>query len=127
MANKKLKVFISYSSQDRKTVREIYSRLNSEEWIDPWIDEEMVLPGQDWEYVTERALRESDAIIVCLSKASTTKEGYVQKEFKYVFDISSQKPEGTLFIIPLRLDPSPVPSRFKSLQWVNYFEDKTAA
>jgi len=35
-----LKVFICHASQDEPIVREHYLRLNSEGWIDPWLDEE---------------------------------------------------------------------------------------
>jgi len=33
-----------------------------------------------------------------------TKEGYIQKELRRVLDIALEKPEETIFIIPLRLE-----------------------
>ena len=38
--NRKLKVFLCHSSNDKPAVRELYTRLKSEGWIDPWLDEE---------------------------------------------------------------------------------------
>ena len=74
---RKLRVFLCHASQDKPNVRELYQRLLVEEWIDPWLDEENLIPGQDWELEINRATRDADAIIVCLSKISVQKEGYV--------------------------------------------------
>ena len=49
MEPRKLRVFLCHSSQDKPIVRELYQRLNTEGWIDPWLDEEKLLPGQDWD------------------------------------------------------------------------------
>ncbi len=118
---RKLRVFLCHSSTDKPIVRELYQRLNSEGWIDPWLDEEKLLPGQDWDMEIEKAVQTSDAVIVCLSNSSINKEGYVQKEIKRVLDISDQKPEGTIFVIPLRLDNCEPPRRLAKWQYVNYF------
>ena len=48
--NRKLKVFLCHSSDDKPAVRDLYQRLKSEGWIDPWLDEEKLYPGQDWDY-----------------------------------------------------------------------------
>jgi len=36
-------------------------------------------------------------------------------------DIALEKPEDTIFIVPLRLDACELPRRLRSLQWVDYF------
>ncbi|MBI5251913.1 MAG: hypothetical protein HY912_20670 [Desulfomonile tiedjei] len=36
-------------------MRELYQRLLAEGWIDPWLDEEKLLPGQDWDMKIEKA------------------------------------------------------------------------
>ena len=43
-SNRKLKVFLCYSSDDKPAVRELYQRFNAEGWIDPWLDEEKLSP-----------------------------------------------------------------------------------
>lgn len=43
----KLRVFLRHASQDKLIVRELYQRLNAEDWIDPWLDEENLLADQD--------------------------------------------------------------------------------
>ena len=95
---------LCHASQDKPIVRELYQRLNAEGWIDPWLDEEKLLPGQDWDMEIEKTVEATDAVIVCLSKGSVSKEGYIQKEIKKVLDVSDKKPEGTIFIIPARLE-----------------------
>jgi tetratricopeptide (TPR) repeat protein len=121
--NRKLRVFLCHASQDKSVVGELCQRLLAEGWIDPWLDEEKLLPGQDWDLEIEKAVEASDAVIVCLSNNSVTKEGYVQKELRNVFDIALEKPEGAIFIIPLRLDDCSIPRRLKNLQYVDYFPD----
>jgi hypothetical protein len=76
----------------------------AEVWVDPWLDEEKLLPGHDWDLEIEKSVETSNAVIVCLSSRSVTKEGYVQKELRKVLDIALEKPEETIFIIPLRLE-----------------------
>ena len=38
-------------------------------------------------------------------------------------DVADKQPEGTIFIIPLRLEVCDVPERLRSWQWVNLFEE----
>jgi hypothetical protein len=59
---KKLRVFLCHASQDKPIVRELYQRLNAECWIDPWLDEEKLLPGQDWDMEIERTVEAADAV-----------------------------------------------------------------
>lgn len=123
MPQGKLSVFLCHSSTDKPIVREIYQRLESEPWLDPWLDEENLLPGQDWDMEIEKAVEAADAVIVCLSSNSISKEGYIQRELKFVLDIALEKPEGTIFIIPLRLDACELPRRLRSWQYVDYFPE----
>jgi len=119
---RRLRVFLCHASQDKPAVRELYKRLAAETWIDPWLDEENLLPGQDFDLEIYKAARDSDAIIICLSKISVVKEGYVNREIRRALDASDEKPEGTIFIIPLRLDDcSPSFERLKKLHYADYF------
>ena len=89
-----LRVFLCHASEDKAKVREIYQRLQTD-GIDVWLDEEKLLPGQEWRHEIPKAVRDSDIILVCLSNKSTTKEGYVQKEITFALDIAEEKPENT--------------------------------
>jgi hypothetical protein len=120
-ASRPLRVFLCHSSSDKPTVREIYQKLSIEKWIDVWLDEEKLLPGQDWAFEIEKALDDSDAIIVMLSTGSVSKDGYVQREMRAVLEIALEKPEGTIFIVPVRLDDCERPRRLRPIQGVDYF------
>ena len=89
-----LSVFLCHASQDKAFVRSFYKKL-LEEGIKPWLDEEDLLPGQNWQIEIKRAVKQSDAVIVCLSRHSLNKVGFVQKEIKYALDIADEQPEGT--------------------------------
>lgn len=117
-----LRVFLCHSSADKPAVRELYQKLRAEPWIQPWLDEEELYPGQDWNMEIEKAVEAADAIIVCLSKGSITKEGYVQRELRIVLDYADYKPEGTLYLMPVRLEECEPPRRLRPWQYADYFE-----
>lgn len=116
-----LKVFLCHSSGDKTAVRELWSRLRAD-GFQPWLDEEELLPGQYWANEIPRAVRNSDIVIVCLSRASVSKIGFVQKEIKLALDVADMQPEGSIFLIPLKLEECDVPERLRDWQWVDYFE-----
>ncbi len=117
----RLRVFLCHTSDDKPAVRRLYRRLK-DDGFDPWLDEENLLPGQDWDLEISRAVRRSDMIIVCLSRAAVVKRGYVQKEIKQALDVADEQPEGTIFIIPLKLEECVAPERLRRWQWVSLFE-----
>ena len=88
-----LKVFLCHASGDKPTVRRLYKRLVMD-GLDAWLDQEKLLPGQDWRLEIPKAVREADVVVICLSNKSITKEGYIQKEIKFALDIADEKPEG---------------------------------
>lgn len=97
------------------------SELNAEGWIDPWLDEEKLLPGQDWDIAIEKAVESADVVLVFLSTNSVTKEGYIQKELRFVLDVSDEKPEEIIFVTPIRVDECSIPRRLRKWQYVDYF------
>jgi formylglycine-generating enzyme required for sulfatase activity len=118
-----LGVFLCHGSPDKPTVRALYQRLR-EEGIEPWLDEEDLFPGQDWEREIAKAVRGADVVLVCLSASSVTRTGFVQKEIKFALDVADQQPEGAIFLIPLKLEECAVPERLSRWQWVNYFDPR---
>ena len=110
-------IFLCHANEDKENVRACYERLR-DEGFDPWLDDENLLPGQNWQEEIPQALRASAAVVVFLSKTSVKKKGYVQREFQLAYDALSEIPEGHVFVIPVKLDDCDVPSRFKHLQWM---------
>jgi hypothetical protein len=120
-SSKSLRVFLCHSSGDKAAVRQLYQRLKSD-GFDPWLDEENLLPGQEWNLEITKAVRSSDVVIVCLSCGSVSKTGYFQKETKFALDVAEQQPEGTIFIIPAKLEECEVPERLRRWHWVSLSE-----
>src|SRR5580700_5251577 len=115
------RVFLCHSSGDKDPVRDLYRRLRSD-GFHPWLDEEDLLPGQDWSYEISKAIRSSVIVLVFLSKSSVSKAGFVQKEIKHALDVADEQPEGNIFLIPVKLEDCDVPARLGRWQWVNLFE-----
>jgi hypothetical protein len=117
----KLKVFVCHASENETTVKELVDQLKAD-GFDPWFYTDKILPGMDWDLENQKAMRESDAVIVCFSKIAVEKEGYIQKEIKYAVEIQKEKPEGTIFLIPVQLDECNIPYSLRNVQWGKYFE-----
>ncbi|MCC6499702.1 MAG: SUMF1/EgtB/PvdO family nonheme iron enzyme [Anaerolineales bacterium] len=121
MEKRPLKVFLCHASADKPKVRELYRTLRRR-GVQPWLDVEDLIPGQNWEMEIPKALLSSDAIIICLSPNSVDKEGYVQKEIKFALDKALEMPEGRIFLIPARLEDCDLPFTLRQYQAVNLFE-----
>ena len=115
--SQKLSVFLCHAQEDKPKVRELYTRLHDEQWIEPWLDEKNILPGQRWGTAIREAMRNAHVIIICLSKLSTEKEGHFQREIKNALDIFQEKPENTIFIIPLKFDECVMPPSLTDIQY----------
>jgi len=116
-----MSIFLCHSSNDKAAVRQLYQML-LRGGFDVWLDEEMILPGQDWEREITHAVRHADTIIICLSHGSITKSGYYQKEIKLALDVADEKPDGAIFLIPARLEECDVPDRLARFQWVDLYK-----
>lgn len=122
MNEKFLKVFLCHASEDKPEVRELYKRLR-QDGIDPWFDEVDLVGGIEWDIEIRKTVRKCDVILVCLTALSASKTGYGQKEIKFALDIADEKPEGTIYIIPLLFERCEVPFRLEKWQWIRYFDD----
>jgi hypothetical protein len=117
-----LRIFLCHAFPDKPTVRKLYVKLK-DDGFEPWLDEESILAGQDWELEIPKALRACDVILVCLSQQSVSKSGYVQKEIRFALDRALEQPEGAIFLIPLKLQPCELPESLNKYQWIKYYEE----
>jgi hypothetical protein len=118
----RLRVFLCHASEDKPEVRNLYKRLKGA-GVDPWLDEEDLLGGQVWEDEIPEVVRAAHAVLVCLSQKSVSKAGYIQKEIKYVLDVADQQPQGTIYVIPLKLEECQIPERLNRWHGINYFQE----
>jgi hypothetical protein len=117
-----LRVFLCHATQDKPAVWRLHRYLK-QHGVQPWLDQEDLLPGQDWQMEIPKAIDVADVIVVCLSKNSVDKEGYVQKEISFALDKALEKPEGAIFIIPAKLEECDIPRRLSRYQWVDLFRE----
>jgi formylglycine-generating enzyme required for sulfatase activity len=119
--DRKMKVFLCHAPEDNESAKDLRDLLDSH-GVDVWLDSEKLLPGQTRSFEISEAVRSSDVVIVCISLNSLDKEGYVQKEIRLALDVADEKPEGTIFLIPARLEECTVPRRLAGFQPVDLFE-----
>lgn len=119
--SKPIRVFLCHSSGDKGAVRKLHQKL-LKSGFQPWLDEIDLLPGQEWESEIKKAVRHSDVVLVCLSASSLTRTGFVQKEIKFALDVADEKPDGTIYIIPARLEQCALPDRLSKWHCVDLFK-----
>lgn len=117
-----LKVFLCHARDDKVKTRDLYRNLRKR-GIQPWLDAEDLVAGQDWRVEIPKAIKASDAIIICLSKNSINKEGFVQAEITFALEKALEIPQGRIFIIPARLEDCEVPNNLERFHWVDLFEE----
>ena len=122
------KIFLAHAREDKPQVRKLYADLKAR-GFDPWLDEIDLLPGQIWKIEIPKAIRQAGVFLACLSSRSVGKVGYVQNEFRLALSALGERPSGTIFLIPVRLDDCDVPDlqipdlglSLRDIQWVNRF------
>jgi len=118
---KSVRIFISYAREDHDTVLSIFHRLKKV-GFDPWLDTQDILPGEQWEETILKGMKASDFILICLSKQSSTKMGFLQKEMKYALRLAQEKLPDQIYIIPLKLEECHIPEYLSPIQTVSYHE-----
>ncbi|MBI4739666.1 toll/interleukin-1 receptor domain-containing protein, partial [Candidatus Woesearchaeota archaeon] len=116
-----LKVFLCYAREDADSVHILYDRLRHN-GLDMWMDKVRLFPGQKWESEIRRAVLDSDIVIVCLNKQFSQK-GIHHKEVKIALEKAESFPEGTIFIIPARLENCDLLDGLQDLEPVDLFEN----
>ncbi|WP_408004693.1 toll/interleukin-1 receptor domain-containing protein [Pseudonocardia lacus] len=114
------RVFICHSSGDKHQALALHRRLTAD-GIECWIDEEDLLPGHDWDHEIRNAIKVSRCVLVCLSSAALTRAGYMHKEIAFALDRAAEQPDGSIYLIPVRLEPITLPRRLSHLHAVDLF------
>jgi hypothetical protein len=120
------RIFLGHAREDKGRVRDLYADLKAR-GLDPWLDEVDLMPGQLWKEEIPKAIREAGLFLACLSSGSVGKVGYVQNEFRLALSAFAERPPGSIFLIPVRLDECDVPDlqipdrglSLRDIQWVD--------
>jgi len=117
------RVFIAYVREDYAAAAKLYEALEAA-GLQPWLDAEKLLPGQNWRGGVERAIDNSDFFIACFSSKSVRKRGQFPYEVRYALRTADRMPLDDVFILPVCLAECAVPSRIAwHVQSVDLFPD----
>jgi hypothetical protein len=111
------RVFLSYATEDRDKVKGLYG-LFKKAGVKPWMDCYDLLPGQNWKREINRQMQNSDFVVLCLSKQSVRKTGFVQRELREAVEMLLNMPEDNIFILPILLDDCEIPEALKDRHYV---------
>ena len=78
-----------------------------------------------------QAIRAGRLFLACLSSRSVGKIGYVQNEFRLALSAFGERPPGSIYLIPVRLDDCEVPDlqipdlglSLQDIHWVDLWEE----
>ncbi|MBN2089923.1 TIR domain-containing protein, partial [candidate division KSB1 bacterium] len=116
-----LNIFISYASDDYKRAEQLYNDLKKKDF-NPWMDRMDMMPGKEWQSEINTALKKADIVLLCFSKFSVSKRGFLQKEFKLALDSFEERQEDTKYLIPVLFEETELPERIRKFQAVNLTE-----
>jgi hypothetical protein len=114
------RIFVSYARSDATIVGQIVRFLNVA-GFDTWFDLHELLPGEEWRFVIEREIAKARLLILCLSSNSVNKTGFFQKELRLALEQAGMRPQGEVFIMPIRLNVCPIPTSVAHLQVLDLF------
>jgi len=103
----KPRVFICYVKQDSDTARWLYTRLAAA-GVEPWLDDQKLALGDDWEREIRLAVAEADLFVACL-RPGFDEIGFRQKEVRWALDALQTRPPGRGFIVPVVVEPCELP------------------
>jgi len=113
-----ISVFLCHCSADKAKVRELYRQLKIYR-LEPWLDNESILPGEKWELEIGKAIEHVDAVVVVLSAAAIASDGFFQHEINLALKRASNMPAGRIFVVPARLDDTELPEPLKAFHAVD--------
>ncbi|MEN2284454.1 TIR domain-containing protein [Algoriphagus sp. SE2] len=102
-------IFLAHASEDKPQVRKLYKTLK-ENGLDPWLDEENLLPGVKWDDKIKEAIKNSRFFMACISAQSVSKNGYIQKELRLALEELERKVPDLIYFIPVLMEDVELPN-----------------
>ena len=115
-----MKLFLAHAKEDEKVTESIYEKLKTNGYS-PWMDIRDIPAGVNWDNEIQKNFSSANVIIIILSKVSCQKNGYIRREMNEAIDkLKYYKPDD-IFVIPILIDDSPVPTFISSkIQYIDY-------
>lgn len=114
-----LRLYISHASEDQARVNQLRDELKAKE-IQVFLCEDLPA-GSDWQKAMDRELKYTDVFVYCLSSASVARSGHYHDELKAARARYRTEGEQAILIVPLRLEPCPIPAEVKDLMAMDLF------
>ncbi len=114
-------IFISYAREDQSIALQVADDLIGEQFS-VWMDQINIRPGEPWDRVVQRALREAAVMILVLTKTSANSEN-VADEYHYFL----HNKKTIIPILAIDFEMSDMPYRLSRLQHLDFREDYRSA
>ncbi len=118
---KNKKVFIIYSHKDKDYARKLTGDLK-EMGYNPWLDEQEIVPGQNWTKTVFQAIENSSVALYLSSKNTEGEGGFAFKEMMAAREVLRANKESQSPIIPIYLEESELPKELSEIHGVKLFE-----
>ena len=122
-------IFLAHADEDKPYIRKLYKKLK-DNGLEPWLDEEDLMPGAKWDDKIEEAIKNARFFLACLSAHSVAKNGYVQKELRIALKELERKAPGAIYFIPTLIEDIELPDitvgtiRLKDYQAAKIFNEE---
>ena len=102
-------IFLAHASEDKHYVKKLYKTLK-DNGLDPWLDEENLMPGVRWDDKIKEAIKNARFFLACLSNHSVSKSGYIQKELRLALEELEKKASDVIYFIPALIEDVELPN-----------------
>ena len=120
-------IFLSYARENQNVVQQLYL-LMKDAGLEPWMDKPPnrylgIQAGDNWRNQIKARIKEASFVLVFLSKAAETDDGFFWEEIRCALDELSVKPNGMTCLIPILIEKCQVPPvtssnlTLESLHW----------
>lgn len=114
-----MKIFLGYPSEHERIAWEVYGFLKSI-GDDVWFDKVSLIAGTDWDKEREKGQREADLVVHLCSEAILKRAGVVNREINQTLRLVEDQPLGSLYVIPIRLEPIKMPVELTRFQYFDF-------
>ena len=117
------RIFLIYSHKDKEAVRNISNKLK-EMGYNPWLDEEEIVPGQNWQNTVLQGIENSALALYLSSKNTESSKGFMNSELKAARNLLRSSKESQSPIIPVFIEDSELPDELVGIHAVKLYEEK---
>jgi hypothetical protein len=115
------RIFIIYSHKDIELARTLTEQLKAKGY-NPWLDEQEIVPGQNWAKAINQAIEKSSIALFLSSKNIENSQGFAMKEIKVARELLRANQESHSPIIPVYLEESKLPEELAGIHAVKLYE-----